>query len=215
MLNRIEISLISQVERLNEAPKPPYEIHKTRNLSQQAKDWLLGADRSMAIFAVNDEWVGTQLTRITKNYDPEWNNRETCLFMKRAMVAENSVKSGSGGELLTDMFDASSGLLPRESYPLDEFGRLVGRLVTTRVNKRVRIPKNPHIREETPFQALHLPDDEGCHNILMEEAHGMKTFFRGNHGDHGDRGELSFWWSDEEDLWVFWTDWVKWVIRFK
>jgi len=214
LLSRVEIHLMTQGKVSASEPESPFGIDQSRNLSQQGRDWLLGADRSFSIYTVNDDWLGKKLTRITANYDPDWDNRETFLFMRKEMVADGKV-TGDAEEKLVEIFNSSSDLKPKESYPLDSFGKMVGRLVGTRNSKRVRIPKTAHVREETPFQALHMPDDEGCYNITMEEAHGMKTFFRGNHGIDGDRGEMNFWWSENEDLWVFWTYWVRWIVKFK
>lgn len=214
LLGRVEIHLVNQGQKVVSGPKAPFTINHSRNLSQQARDWLLGADRDFSIHAVDNAWLGSKLTKITANYDPDWDNRETFLFMRKEMVADDKV-TGDADEKLVEIFNSSSDLKPKESYPLDSFGKMVSRLVGTRTAKRVRIPKTEHVREETPFQALHMPDDAGCHSILMEEAHGMKTFFRGIHGSDGDRGEMNFWWSENEDLWVFWTYWVRWVVKFK
>lgn len=219
LLTSIEAYILNKSRTTDSEVQPPYLIpEQQRNLSMLAREWLvdkIGRENKVRLFRVNDDWVGRPLVKITKNMDPEhWDDHMSFLFFRSSMVSGKiEIEEASLG--LLKAFELSVKCKPRENYPLVEFRKRQSRAVEARFNNRVRIPKTQQVRDLTPFQALHMPDDEGCYSIIRDEPHAMKTFFRGNHGGPNDAGEISFWWSDKEDLWVLWTEWVKWVIRFQ
>src|SRR5690606_533268 len=102
-------------------------------------------------------------------------------------------------------------LKPRECYPLDQYRRNIPRTVKGQLKegRRYRIPKSQAVRAIRPFQLVHLPDDEGCYSVLPAELHLTKTFFAKHDED------ISFGWSESQDLWVLWTDWVRWTFDLR
>jgi len=215
LIFKLESHVLGVVKKEASVPKPPYRIVHSRNLSGVAKEWLAdndGSGNKFSMFRADDNWVGKLLTKHDR--DPEWDDHKSYLFLRKEMWG--SPLNGEADENLHDAFHSSSlPSYPRENYPLEKLRKGIARDTPTRKSKRVRIPKSRLVLDEQAFQAVHLPDDEGCYSLFMDEPHAMKTFFRGNHGEGGDEGEISFWWSDLQDIWVLWTDWVRWVIHFE
>jgi hypothetical protein len=209
----IEAYVLRQAAKQEEIAAPPYIYQTSRCLSNLAKEWLADhrdGENTYDLLLVAPDWVGKRLTKHeTKgkaNYG--WEDHDSYVFLRREMWKSPTQPCDSADLLLA--FELSqSPKHPKECYPLSALRDNISRYIVPRKTKRVRIPKNAAIRESQPFQAVHLPDDTGCHSVLMDEPHAMKTFFR------GDQGDISFWWSEDESLWILWTDWVKWLVRFK
>jgi len=208
LLIRFESYLINKVLGPEKKPEPPLKFADSRNMSGVVKEWLPdfnGTNKVYRIFDLDEHWVGKRLT--LNDGKPGWEDHRSYLFLRREIwQRENAPPLEPDAELLA-AFNRSSPPNPKECFSIDVLRKGIARTVSKGKEKRVRIPQSEEIRKTRAFQAIHLPDDEGCNSVLMAEPHAMKTFFQGDE-------EISFWWSEAEDVWVLWTDWVRWVIIF-